>query len=85
MNDGVAMRQSCSECKLLWDEYEAAVRNHLQLVVQYQTALEQDDTELLCVLDVSLSGAEDRRNQARQQVKEHEKNHLKDAKGQDPA
>ena len=85
MNDGVTMRQSCSECTLLWDEYEAAVRNHLQLVVQYQTALEQDDTELLCVLDVSLSAAEDRRTQARQRVRKHEKKHQKGADGQDPA
>ena len=85
MNDRVAMRQSCSDCKLLWEEYEVAVRNHLRLVVQYQTALEQDDTELLCVLDVSLSAAEDRRNQARQRVRDHEKKHLKDAEGQDPA
>ena len=65
----------CRECDRLWQEYEEAVRAYLKIAGQWQVATIQQDSSLLDLLEPLVRQALERRNMAREAVRDHAATH----------
>jgi len=69
--------QRCTECERFGNEYESAVKDHLKILSETDTALDRKNTARLHELEPLLVEASDRRNTARNALKEHQRIHLR--------
>ena len=68
--------QSCIECERLGNDYENAVKSHLELLTETDRALDRQNTARLRELEPLLDEASDRRSTARSALKKHQEIHL---------
>ena len=69
------MHRACEDCDRLWQAYQEAIKDHVQLLEEYQAAVIGQNSIKLAQLDPLLGRAGKLRLQARQAVIGHEATH----------
>jgi hypothetical protein len=73
-----SMYTNCPECRRLWQECEDAIKSHLAILGHVESALLEQNVNVLATLEPILAAASDRRTKARRELKDHEVKHTTD-------
>jgi hypothetical protein len=66
------MVQDCTDCQKLWSEYAAAIWESVRLQGKLRVAELQHDTERITTLTVETATAMNRRQHAREAIRQHD-------------
>jgi hypothetical protein len=69
------MQESCLRCERLWQEFEEAAKQYMEIAQEMQNALDPPDASRFNRIESLLRASMDRLTEARKAIQQHESEH----------